>query len=337
MVRLSELVKKSKKGDVKGRDTVRIKVNEIRKVLQNPSDIKKIYEDSIRQIEKIMKDLQKDKKADGKIIMNLAETIVEKLHIKHEVFLSLVNDYNLYKHESEFMYIHSLNVAILSVNLGISLGYNKKELIDLCASALVHDIGMFNTSQEIITKPGRLTFEEFEQVKQHPYNGLELLKKITDMPPIASEVIIQHHEKFNGKGYPEGKKGKEISKYAQIVGIAEVYEALTHVRPYRNNRIIPFEAVKIIVLEENDSFYPELLKAFLNYVTFYPIGSYVKLNSDEIGKVVSVNKKIPLHPVIEIIQNSDGSPVEEKRQIDLAKSPFLYIEKALDENESLAE
>jgi HD-GYP domain-containing protein (c-di-GMP phosphodiesterase class II) len=196
---------------------------------------------------------------------------------------------------------------------------------------------MLEISQEIITKPGRLSFEEFKQIKKHPGDGLELLKRITDMPQVTSEVIIQHHEKFNGKGYPEGKNGNEISKYAQIVGIAEVYEALTHARPYRKSRIIPFKAVKIIVQDENDSFYPEILKAFLNYVTFYPIGSYVRLNSDEIGKVISVNKNVPLRPVVEIIQDPDGNPVEEKKQIDLARSQFLYIEKALDENEALPE
>ena len=162
--------------------------------------------------------------------------------------------------------------------------------------------------------------------------GLELLRNIKDLPKSAPEVVYQHHERINGTGYPEGKKGEEISEYAKIVALTEAYEAITHPRPYRRKKIIPYEGVKMIIQEERDSFDPKLIKVFINIVTPYPLGSFVLLNNNEIGRVVGINEDFPLRPVVEIFFNAEGKPPEKPTRIDLTQSPILNIEKAVDEN-----
>ncbi|MBN1273902.1 MAG: HD-GYP domain-containing protein [Candidatus Aminicenantes bacterium] len=333
MVRLSELIKKSKEGRLQEKEKILTKANQLKENSESYQGIQKAYELAVFRIKHIMMEIKRGKTVDGKEIVSLADNIVENLQIRHQTFLSLIHNFTQYSDGNDYLFSHSINVAVLAVNLGISMDYKKEELVDLCISALVHDIGMLNVPQEIIAKPGKLTREEFERIREHPADGLKLLENINSLPKTVSEVIYQHHEKINGRGYPDGKSMNEISKSAQIVGIAEIYEAMTHHRPYRIKSFIPFEAVKNIVKEEKDSFSPELLKVFLNYITFYPMGSYVRLNSGEIGKVVSVNPDAPLRPVIEIIRNPEGRFSEIPIHIDLEKSPVLYIEKALDENE----
>jgi len=197
----------------------------------------------------------------------------------------------------------------------------------------VHDIGYLRISQEIINKPSKLSKEEYDQMKKHTIYGVELLDKIENIPECASEVVHQHHERIDGTGYPEGKKGEEISEYAKIVAIAEVYEAITHPRPYRREKIIPYEGVKIIVQNGKNSFEPELVKVFLNSISPYPPGSFVLLNNSAIGRVSSVNKGLPLRPVVEIFFDTDGKPPEIPIRVDLTKVPVLHIHKALDEND----
>lgn len=291
------------------------------------------YENAILRIRQIMEDISNDKTIKGKDIFNLAINIINALLIKYDEFLSLINNLAMYNKENGYLYPHSLNVAILVTNLGLASGYGRSRLVDLCAAALVHDIGMLKIPQEIIEKPGKLTKKEYELVKKHPIYGIRFLNNIIDSTKTESEVVYQHHEKKDGTGYPEGKRGDEISKHAQIVSIAEVYEALTHPRPFRSYRIIPFKAVKMIIQETGSHFDPQLVKVFFNCITPYPIGSYVLLYTNEIGRVIRVNKNLPLRPHIEIVLDSEGKPPEKPRRIDLAKSHILYIKKAIDEKD----
>ncbi|MFQ6083740.1 MAG: HD-GYP domain-containing protein [Candidatus Aminicenantia bacterium] len=332
MVRLSEIIRK-KIAEKKSQDKIDpvSEAIKIKKDEESMLEIQKIYEDIILYIKQIMNDIREGKTIEGREIVNIAEKIVDNLHINSDILLSLINKFAVYEKEEDYLYAHSVNVSILATNLGLALGYDKAELIDLCTSALVHDIGMVKIPQEIIDKPKKLTKEEYDLVKKHPLYGLELLDNIKDLTKITSEVVYQHHEKIDGTGYPEGKSEEEISEHAKIVAIAEVYEALTHPRPFRSRRILPSEGVKMVVEEAGSSFEPKLLKVLLNYITCYPIGSFILLNNNEIGRVISANENLPLRPVIEIVFDAEGKSLEKPKRIDLAKSPILYIKEAIDE------
>jgi len=331
MIKLSEIIRKTAEEKPQEKPGLISEVIKIKKNKDKESllDLKKIYEEAILEVRLIMNDLKEGKVVEGKRVTNISEKIVEWLSIDKDMLLSLINNFSLYEKAEDYLYAHSINTSILAINLGSAYGLSKDELIDLCASTLLHDIGILKIPLEIITKPSKLTKEEFDLVKKHPDYGLQLLENIKDPPRSASKVIYEHHERIDGTGYPEGKKGEEISELAKIVAVVEVYEAITHPRPY--HRSIPYEGVKMVVQEAKSSFEPKWVKIFLNHITPYPPGSFVLLNNNEVGKVVSINENLPTRPVVEIVVNAGGKRLEKPKRIDLAKSSVLHISKALDE------
>jgi len=333
MVTLTELIKKSKE---KKSPEKKISISEAVQVTpdkekERQQEIEEIYASAILRLKQILDEIVLGRTKEWREIVQIVENIVDKFIIRPEIFLSLVNNFFLREIVEDYLYPHSVNVSILAANLGFALGYNKSEVIDLCACSLIHDIGMLKISKQIIDKPSKLSEEEFTEIKRHPVYGLAFLLKIKDSPKITADVVYQHHENKDGTGYPEGKKEDEISEFAKIVAIAEVFEAMTHPRPYRTERIIPFAAVKIIIQEDEAKFDQKVLKAFLNYITFYPINSFVALNNNEIGRVIGINNLSPMRPIVEIVFDGQGNQLKKLKIIDLTKSPVLFIKKAIDE------
>jgi len=332
MVRLSDILRKAEEERYQNKESVVRDAVRLKKETQSLPGTKKIYENAIIRIKTILNDIKAGKIIDGKDIFSVAGNIVDGLQTNYNLLLSLLNIFTPFEEKEDFHHRHSVNTSILCASLGLSLQYEKKKLIDLCACALVHDIGMLKVPQEIINKPSKLSRGEQNMIEKHPSFGLELLEDIKGMPDEAVNVIYQHHERVDGKGYPEGKKREEISEFAKIVAIAEVYEALTHPRPYRREKIIPYMGVKMIVQQAGTFFEPRLVKIFLNFITPYPLGSFVLLNSNEIGRVIQINEGLPLRPIVEIFYDSEGKLPDKPKKIDLSKSPILYIEKALAES-----
>ena len=231
-----------------------------------------------------------------------------------------------------FLHAHSLNVLIICLKVGLGLRYDKLQLIELGLAAFLHDIGMAKIPQEILNKTDKLTPEEFEQVKQHPFYSVSLLEKTREVEPVILSTISQEHERLDGSGYPKGIAGEEINPYARIVGLVDVYEALTHARPYRKH-YTPDEAMKMIVYSTGTSFKPDvvdILKALARELSLYPVGSYVQLNTKEIGRVLRINKNFPLLPVVEVLIGPRENKLEEPRQVDLSQEPLLHIKRSVD-------
>lgn len=159
---------------------------------------------------------------------------------------------------------HSMRVSEYAVDLGKHVRLPKKKLENLKMAAILHDIGKIGIEESILNKPGKLTEEEFDKIKQHPIKGFKILKDITFLREI-SEIILSHHEKVDGTGYPNGKKGEEISKEAAILGIADVFDALTSDRPYRNALTVD-EAFAIIEEEKGSHFDAHLADEFISMI-----------------------------------------------------------------------
>jgi len=332
MVKLSEIIRKT--GEEKPQDKPGL-ISEAAKKKDDMDDLaetKKVYEDAIIHLRPILNEVAKGKTIQGEEIVSIAEVILEQIRIGNDTLLSLINIFGSLGEKEDYIYSHSINISILATNLGLALGYDKSKLIDICVSSLLHDIGMLRIPIEIRNKPSKLEKEEFEVIKKHPALGLDLLNNIRDLPLSAPEIVYQHHERINGTGYPEGKRGDEIADSAKIVAVTELYEAITHPRFYRKEKKIPYDGVKTIVQEAGRSFEPKLVKGFLNFITPYPLGSYVLLNNNEIGRIVGINKNLPLRPVVDIFFDSAGKPPRKSKKVNLASSPVLYIEKAVDDS-----
>jgi HD-GYP domain-containing protein (c-di-GMP phosphodiesterase class II) len=235
-------------------------------------------------------------------ISSLASELMDEILSKKNVLINLVD----IKSMDNYTYQHSVNVAVLSLILGIQLKLNKYELYDLCIGALIHDIGKVLIPKDLLLKEGPLTEEEFIQVRDHTTKGYEYLRTVLEITGPARIVALQHHERYDGKGYPDKKRGDEISKLARIVSIADVYDALTSDRPYRR-AMSPNDAVEYILASGSSQFDYELVKAFASAVIPYPEGTIVRLSNGDCAVVEEVFQNYPLRPVVKVVKSEDKS------------------------------
>ncbi|HTZ39227.1 MAG TPA: HD domain-containing phosphohydrolase [Syntrophales bacterium] len=231
-------------------------------------------------------------------------------------------------HEEDFTASHSINTMIYALKMGRGLDYPREDLEALGLAALLHDVGMFTVPESIVKKPGSLTGEETDRIREHTDIGRECLSAWMREMPFLSRVAHEHHEREDGSGYPRGMKGDEISEYAKIVGLADTYDAMTHDRPHR--RAI---SVRELIDTKNRSFPSRVMKAFLEQISFYPVGSVIKLNNRMVGRVVATNTGQPLRPVVKILIDADGNPVTDEKTVNLLGNPIVWVAGPVPEKE----
>lgn len=215
-----------------------------------------------------------------------------------------------------------VNVGILATKVGIGLGYYGVELHRLALAGLLHDIGIFAVPQHLLTKTGRLTAEERTLVEQHPRLGSELIRRLGPDYAWLADVVLQAHERGKGQGYPRRLKGREINDLAQIIGLVDIFDALVSPRPYRR-RLLPHEAVRELLTTERTAFPREIMKALVEQLSVYPLGTRVRLSSGEEGVVIRITARYPSRPVVRIIENASTS--QPARILDLSLLPHVSV------------
>jgi response regulator RpfG family c-di-GMP phosphodiesterase len=206
--------------------------------------------------------------------------------------------------------------------------YSLAQIEELGVGALLFDIGMTKVPKELLHKTTPLTPEERAIVEKHTTEGFDMLRTQHDISLLSAHCALQHHERYDGSGYPRGLKGNEIHEYAQIIAIADVYDALTSPRSYRN-RYSPSEAIEYLFAAGNTLFDLELIKLFCRHVSVYPVATTVMLNTGQIA-VVTANNPLAVHrPVVRILREADGRPVSTPYEIDLKYDMQLMIVKEL--------
>lgn len=220
-----------------------------------------------------------------------------------------------------------LNVAILGTKVGIGLGYYGEELHHLALAGLVHDIGLFAVPAGLLTKRGRLTPEERTLIEQHPERGYEIILACDPTFHWLAQLTRQAHERWNGQGYPHRLKGRQIHEIAQICGLVDVFDALVSERPYRP-RLFPHEAVKELLVAERATFPREILKALVEQLSVYPLGTTVRLTTGDVGVVVKINSRYPLRPVVKVTGQEQGENMS-PRELDLSLTPLIAVVETL--------
>jgi len=220
-----------------------------------------------------------------------------------------------------------VNVGILATKIGAGLGYHGKELERLALAGLLHDIGLFAVPQSLIAKPGRLTSEERALIERHPELGYQAIQKAGLKYDWLAAVVRQAHERWNGQGYPNKLKERQINEFAQIIGLVDVFDALVSPRGYRR-RFFPHEAVRELLVAERTAFPREIIKTLIQELSAYPLGTSVRLTTGEVGSVIRVNTRFPLRPVVWI--ESDTAYGQDGRQMDLSCTPLVSIIETLE-------
>lgn len=237
---------------------------------------------------------------------------------------------NLYevKMYDNYTYIHCLDTGMMAAFLGLSMGFSTARLKDLTVSGMLHDIGKTKIPNEIINKQGKLADNEFQIIKQHPQYGKDILTKLGVLSDEVIEGVFQHHERYDGSGYPRGLSGTKISQFGRIIGICDVFTAVSANRSYRV-RFKPNEAYELILSGSGSMFDPELVEEFRNTFFIYPLGSCVKLSNGIEGYVVNQNKHFPDRPIIRVVyEGTDKKPIS-PYEIDLLQHNDIIIEEVI--------
>ncbi|HZJ56974.1 MAG TPA: HD-GYP domain-containing protein, partial [Clostridia bacterium] len=253
-------------------------------------------------------------------ITKIVNNIVDELLDNDDILVN-IKDIRMI---DDYTFGHCTNVCILSIITGIELGYNELRLRDLGVGALLHDIGKMRIPKHILQKPGQLTSEEYEQIKQHTVFGFEILRNCDDIRKPAANAALGHHERFDGSGYPRGLTGKDTHEFAKVIAIADVYDAMTSDRVYRTG-MEPNEAARYLTSMGDTLFDNELVNTFMKSIAIYPVGSSVILNTGEKGLVSKTHSDHPNKPTVRIIYNPQGDKYNSFKEVNLAMNPELTI------------
>lgn len=197
----------------------------------------------------------------------------------------------------EYTYKHSINVSLIATMIGKWMGFSKNEIYDLAMAGLLHDIGKSRVPNEILNKPGKLTDEEYAIMKKHADYGYDILKNTSGINESIILGALEHHERVDGKGYPLGLYGNRIHMYGKIIAVADVYDAMTSKRVYKS-KICPFRVAELIFQDSFGPLDPVIANTFLKNIFQFYVGNIVKLNDNQIGTVIFVNKYNPTRPLV---------------------------------------
>ena len=259
----------------------------------------------------------------------------EIIHVFHQLLYQQDPVLILALHQDDWrQYVtqHPVNVAVFAIKIADHLGFEKSKQIEIGMAGLLHDVGMAVVPDKILYKQGKLDDAEKKIFRQRPNFSSKILRAIGPKYAYLAECAVQVYERIDGSGYPRGLKADEMHEYAQIIGLLDMYESLIHSRPQRGKRT-PFAAVKEIINTSKKHFQKHYLKALLSIFTAFPIHSYVRLNSDAIGKVIETYPDQPLRPKIQIIYDSQKRKVLTEKIIALPEDPLLHIIDSITENE----
>ncbi len=278
---------------------------------------------SINCVKEIIEDVRYGRKLSLGPAKNVVSRIINDVIKNKEVMLNLTN---IQTHD-DYTFSHSINVTVVSVIIGMILDYDLNRLFDLGLGVFLHDLGKINVPREIINKISKLTDKEYDIIKRHPWYGFTLLYNNPEISLSSAYVALQHHERYDGTGYPQQLKADEICDFARICAIADVFDALSNRRPYRD-KLPAHKVFEYLLRNTGTHFDPYILDKLIRLVALFPEGTKVKLNDGRAGFVINQNSRYPARPVVEICWDRNVElPVPVT--INLINEPSLVITEVL--------
>lgn len=300
-------------------------INMLNEKYPGTEDYKELYRSIIEDYENQMNRLITDEI----FSLTILEDIIKKILIIVEQYKDQIITFISEEKEYNHHITHGIHSTIISMIGGKGLDMSSHELNELGLSSLLHDVGMMKVPDTILNKKEKLSSDEYNTIKTHTSIGYKLLKKTNLLSDNILNAIIQHHEQYDGKGYPRKLKDDEISIYAKIIAIADAFEAQISKRSYREAKT-GYLAMKGVLSDVQNRFDPVILRSFIRNISIYPPGTLVQLNDRSIGIVDSVNATAPLRPNIRLIIDNSGHRIEGKFVIELTNNNLLYIVTVLD-------
>lgn len=277
-------------------------------------DAKTLYDKGKRLQEKLMDAVLRDLPIDISIPTEFAKKLISSLDRNQSALMCLTR----IREKDTYLLEHSLNVAIILANFAKHLQLDDVVVTELALAGFVHDIGKIKIPDEILHKPSRLDEQEMTVMRDHVLYGVQTLQQM-ELSEHIVRIMSEHHERLDGKGYPNGLKGAEISQYGRMIAICDTYDAIVADRCYKAG--MPSKrALQILLKESPNQFDRELVQKFIQCVGIYPTGSLVKLDNEQIAMVVEQTENQPLKPIVKVFYSIRGSHYISPKAIDLTQS-----------------
>ncbi|MGA1867905.1 MAG: HD-GYP domain-containing protein [bacterium] len=285
---------------------------------------KEIYNDAKVQIHEMVDDVKKGKHLNSPQLCNLVINMASSIFRNDQALISLsrLKDYN------EYIYNHSINVCLLCLAMGGKSDLDDEEMLHLGLGGLLHDVGLMRLPPSLLSPDHVPTEDEILLLRKHPHESAKILEK-EKLSKETISIALHHHERFNGEGYPQRLKGKQIGTFGFIIRIADFYDHITN-KWHNHEALPPSDAIKMILQGSQSHFSPLYASLFLECLGMYPIGTLVELNTKEIGIVMENNRNSAMRPRILLLTDAHGIPLMNKTLIDLSDTDNTIKEKKID-------
>ena len=303
---------------------------DFKNIVEAKKEVVEVHRKAIQETNRTISSLMRRDSSNVSALRKMIESLVNTGLSNNQVLSALTS----LSHYDDFLLAHAVSTTVYSILTGYMMGLSQPELYELAEATLLHDIGMCRIPRKVWMKPRRLTIDEQITIQKHTLLGADCLHDIRGISFMSEMAAYQHHERYDGSGYPKGRKNLAITEYARIIALVDVYAAMTSPRPYRA-RILGYNAMKYIITSSSSLFDPYVVKAFLRCMALYPIGSMVELSDGSTGIVVASNPLFPYRPHVKIMRDATGADAGSNGEvIDLLKERNIGIIKQIAQNQS---
>jgi len=309
-------------------ETAKFSISDVR---QNSGPYRE-YKNLIEKLDKLFTSLKSGEGVEMRALDTICDQLLQDLRDYPDNFVDFILGGEISKQE---LAKSSVNTAILSALTAHELKLVNHKIHKIVAGALIHDVGMLRLSKGITEKKGGLSQAELEQIKSHPHHTSKIVTKELLGPHEVNLIALQHHERWDGQGYPDKLVGHGIDIGARIVSVADAFEAMVSKKSYRNS-MNGYQAIKNLLADNARRFDPAVIIAFTKVMGIYPIGSIVRLNNGSIARVVKIHTDAPMRPVVQLLTDENSKTLDSKnvRTIDLLAEKTIFIKEAIDPSET---
>jgi len=279
------------------------------------------YHKAVDTVEEIFHDVRLGQIPTSEKAVNTVKNLLKSILDNPTALFSMT----LLKDYDNYTFTHSVNVSVLAISVGTACNMAEQELYHLGLGGLLHDLGKMTIDHSIIAKPGKLSREELEEMKLHPVNGAKIVAEMVQMNPVVIDIVNSHHLHFDRSGYPADSRGRAISPLADMVGIADTYDAMTTLRCYQRPHS-PKQALTRMRQLSGSLLHPEFLQKFIDYLGPYPVGTLVRLQDGRIGLVSDQNREQPEELTLKILFRADGTRINDPPLTQLPDNRTIIAE-----------
>lgn len=276
---------------------------------------RKLHGEANVVVKSLIADIRLGKQIEMEKVDPMVENMIDSIFRSPDALLPL----GRLKNHDEYTFQHSVSVCALMVAFARSLQLEREIIKEIAVGALLHDVGKAKVPDEILNKPAKLTDAEFTKMKSHVVQSVIILQHTPGISPVALDVAGQHHERFDGTGYPNKLKGQEISFYGQMAAIVDVYDAISSDRVYHKG-MPPTDALRKLLEWSKFHFSPDLVQTFIRALGIYPTGSLVRLESERLGVVIEQHPSHLLQPTVRVIYHAANRRYLPPEDLDLMHS-----------------